>query len=160
MTQPARAKLAALLAAPLFVSSIAGCSATTASDPAPVASETVTTPAAEPVTPETVDLTGEWKFIVPDGDGGFGGTVTEDSIMVGILNMTTDTTALYWVGTIDVPEGRSTFSFTSEGDRAQLDKALLGSGDDTKEFVYDGTSLTFDFTIQGQTVPISLVRAD
>lgn len=153
-----RAITAALLLAIAAVG-LVGCNTTGGSNSSGAAAESSAVPTQSP-TPESflVDLEGDWKQVGATDEGWFAGTISPDSIQVNLHTSESDLAALYWVGTFDVPENEETFTVTSAGDRSKLDKALFGSGDDTKDFVYDGTTLTFEFTIQGQTAPITLER--
>ncbi|WP_298861720.1 hypothetical protein [uncultured Microbacterium sp.] len=85
-----------------------------------------------------------------------GQTITIDFVIDG-----GKTTALYWVGTVVVPQdGSTSFTWTSEADTAKLKNALLGSQDATKNFSYDKGVISYEVTIQGQTAQVEMARAE
>lgn len=172
------AALAAAVAVSALFTGCAADSSSTASDADPaesaVSEATVANEADAAETPEDeaqgaeapepavepVDLTGEWTQV----DGNSSETyqtasVTGDTITVYWVNEADDTTALYWVGTYDVPEdGSESFTWTSEGDVAQMETALLASSSETKDFAYEGGTISYEVTAMGMTTTVELER--
>lgn len=68
-----------------------------------------------------------------------------------------DISALYWMGSAP-DEATDGDSFTSNGNTAQMDASLLGSGDPTKEFRYEDGKISFELTVVGVTQRIYLER--
>ena len=86
-------------------------------------------------------------------------TIAGDIITVNWVNEAESTTALYWVGTYEAPtEATDTFRWTSAGDVAQMETALLASGDDSKEFTYEDGKLKYELTAMGVTMTVEMER--
>ncbi|MGB3731684.1 hypothetical protein [Microbacterium sp.] len=117
------------------------------------------TPATKP-TP--VSLEGTWKQSNSKAEGSaMEATVVGQTITIDFIIDGGKTTALYWVGTVVVPQdGSTSFTWTSEADTAKLKNALLGSQDATKNFSYDNGVIRYEVTIQGQTAQVEMARAE
>ena len=112
-------------------------------------------PAAEPL-----DLTGDWKQTNSNSADSYqAATIAGDIITVNWVNEADSTTALYWIGTYVAPtEAADTFTWTSTGDVAQMETALLASGDDSKEFTYEDGKLKYELTAMGVTMTVEMER--
>lgn len=72
------------------------------------------------------------------------------------IDLTGDgSSALYWKGTIPASAVNGS-QLVSDGDTAAMDASLMGSGDDSKQFVYKDGKLQFAFSIMGVTRTIEL----
>lgn len=122
---------------------------------------TATTPAEEQ-TPlaEPLNLTGDWKQTNSNSADSYqAATIAGDIITVNWVNEPESTTALYWVGTYEAPkEATDTFTWTSAGDVAQMETALLASGDDSKEFTYEDGKLKYELTAMGVTMTVEMEK--
>lgn len=118
----------------------------------------VKTPEPEPVVP--LDLNGAWKQTnSKSADSYQSATIAGELITVNWVNETDSTTALYWVGTAATPtDDVDEYSWTSSGDVAQMESALLASGDDTKDFTYADGKLMYELTALGVTMTVEMER--
>lgn len=94
-------------------------------------------------------LNGTWKSDSPS----FTAHISNNQIEI---DMTGDgSSALYWKGTMpsSMANGAKTLSVA---DKQALDAALMGSGDDTKQFIYKDGKLQFPFRILGTTQTVEL----
>lgn len=87
----------------------------------------------------------------------FDAQVAEGRIKINIVNPKTGSSSLYWDGT--APAVGVEGQFISEANTEALKKSMLGSQDETKTFTYDGDTLSFSFTMMGNTTVIHLDRA-
>lgn len=112
-------------------------------------------PAAEPL-----DLTGDWKQTNSNAADSYqAATIAGSVITVNWVNEADSTTALYWVGTYEAPtDAAETFTWLSAGDVAQMESGLLASGDDSKEFTYEGGKLKYELTAMGVTMTVEMER--
>ncbi len=75
------------------------------------------------------------------------------------VNEVDSTTALSWIGTYAAAtEAADTLTWTSVGDVAQMETALLASGDDSKEFTYENGKLKHELTAMGVTMTVEMER--
>lgn len=111
-------------------------------------------------TAEPLDLTGDWKQTNSNSAETYqAATIAGDIITVNWINEAESTKALYWVGTYDTPtDATETFTWTSTGDVAQMETALLASGADSKEFTYEGGKLKYELTAMGVTTTVEMGR--
>lgn len=119
------------------------------------ASTSSTGTSSEPAAP--FSLTGEWEQSnVGDGsDSVQAATIVDDAIT--IYWVTDGSHALYWAGTVEVPEvPGSSFTWESVNDKTQTEGALLASSSDTKKFTYENGTLSYEATALGVTWTVKL----
>ena len=112
-------------------------------------------------TPQVPDLTGAWKQSNPTSEDSYQqATITTDTITVEWVTDGGDTTSTYWVGTFEPPTDASeSHIWTSQRDAAATDSALLASTDDTKEFTYEGDTISYKVSALGTTTTVDLNRS-
>lgn len=112
-------------------------------------------------TPQVPDLTGAWKQSNPISEDSYQqATVTTDTITVEWVTDGGDTTSTYWVGTFEAPTDASEpHTWTSQRDAAATDSALLASTDETKEFTYEGDTISYKVSALGTTTTVDLNRS-
>lgn len=111
-------------------------------------------PASAPEEPTMLNLDGTWKG--GDPDFLFVATIKNDTITMDI-QMGDNTKALYWQGTF-VSEPGDGETVVSNADKEALNSSLLGSTEDTKEFVTGAGTITFDFGMMGVTKTVNLEK--
>lgn len=106
------------------------------------------------------DLTGAWKQSnSASADAYQQATITTDTITVEWVADGGDTVSTYWVGTYDAPKDASAaYKWTSKRDVAATDSALLASQDDTKDFTYEGDTISYKVTALGTTTTVKLKK--
>lgn len=103
------------------------------------------------------DLTGSWIETNTDSDAKMSAEITSDTIEV--YWSADETRALYWSGTYAAPTEAGTYTWSSVNDHDKTDSALLASGDDTKDFIYNSNGeITFDVTAFGVTKTVHLTK--
>jgi hypothetical protein len=118
--------------------------------------ETVESEIAE--APQTPDLVGEWKQSNSNSEDDYQqATLTADTITIDWVADGGDTTSVYWVGTFEAPTEASG-TFTSVRDAEATDLALLASTDDTKEFTYEGETISYKVSLLGTTMTVNLEK--
>ncbi len=133
-----------------------------AGEPASEAQETDSQASAEPEkheeAPEPVDLTGEWKQTNLNSEDSFQtATITGDTIEV--YWNAPDMKALYWAGTVEVPEdGSTSFSWESVNDSAKTEASMMASEDPTKTFTVKDGEISYEVTAMGTTVTVRLAQ--
>lgn len=110
-------------------------------------------------TAKIIDLTGTWKQI----DGNSEDTWQEATISDGIIEINWvsdggDTKALYWKGTVEIPENEKEFNWTSQGDVEEMTDALLASQDETKEFTYKDDVISYEASAMGVATTVKLEK--
>lgn len=114
----------------------------------------------EPVeeAPEPVDLTGEWKQTNSNSEESFQtATITGDTIEV--FWNATDMEALYWAGTVEVPEdGSTSFSWDSVNDTTKTETSIMASEDATKTFTVKDGEISYEVTAMGTTMTVRLAK--
>ena len=112
-------------------------------------------------TSQVPDLTGTWKQSNPTSEDSYQqATITTDTITVEWVTDGGDTTSIYWVGTFEAPtEASEPYIWTSQRDAAATDSALLASTDDTKEFTYEGDTISYKVSALGTTTTVDLNRS-
>lgn len=113
---------------------------------------------------EPVDLTGSW---VAEHEANASSYMTaaidSDSIHVYFYTPDGETSALYWSGTYVAPteptEEGAEYTWTSEANHDETDKALLSSSDDSKQFTYKDGELSFPISMMGVQSTIHMSRA-
>lgn len=103
-----------------------------------------------------VDLTGEWEQSNSSANGSVQvATIAADTISISWL--ADGAKSLYWAGTVETPpDGSGEFSWESENDTSQTDKALLASSDPTKTFTYSNGLIKYEATALGVTWTVEL----
>ena len=112
-------------------------------------------------TPQVPDLTGAWKQSNPTSEDSYQqATITSDTITIEWVTDGGDTTSTYWVGTFEAPiDASEPHTWTSQRDAAATDSALLASTDDTKEFTYEGDTISYKVSALGTTTTVDLNRS-
>lgn len=129
------------------------------SKPASASEQAEQQPAEE--TPSVPDLTGDWVYVNPDSET----DAMRASIVDGVITVRWDLqsagiTGIYWVGTFEAPStADEPYTWTSQRDTAATDSELLAATSDTKDFTYEGDSIRFEVSIQGDTGSIEMKRA-
>lgn len=142
---------------------LTGCSA-----PAPDASTAASDAQAEAVTAEPteevvvtpLDLAGGWKQTNSNSADAYQtATITGEQITIDWVNDAEATKAVYWIGSYVAPtEDTESYSWDSQGDVAQMETALLASGDSAKTFGYQDGVLTYELTAMGVTMTVEMSR--
>lgn len=105
--------------------------------------------------PSREDLDGQW--VGGDADFSFEAVIVAETIQIE-MNMG-GTRGTYWLGDFTHPgeffEGDTVIS---QADTEALAWELLASGDDTKQFVFEGDVISFEFGILGTTRTVELVE--
>lgn len=150
------------LIAPLALAAalaLTGCSgsgaASTAATPAGTAESKPTEKA-----PQAPDLKGTWKQTDSKSEKSYQqATITPEAITVDCVSDGGNTTSVYWVGTFEAPTGADgPYTWTSQRDEAATQSALLASSDATKDFTYDGDTISYKVTAMGTTVSVKLKK--
>lgn len=115
--------------------------------------------AAEEV-PQAPDLTGEWKQINSASEDTYQmATITGDVMTVDWITDGGDTASIYWIGTFEAPTDASDpYIWTSERDIEATDFALLAAQVDTKEFTYEGDTISYKVSALGTTTTVKLQK--
>lgn len=110
--------------------------------------------------PRAHDLTGEWRQSNSASKDSYQqATITADTITVDWVSDGGDTTSIYWVGSFTPPTDASEpYMWTSQRDSAATESALLASRDDTKEFTYEGDSISYKVSALGTTTTVKLKK--
>lgn len=109
---------------------------------------------------QPLDLTGTWKQSNPNSEDTWHEAVIDgDSITINWVSDGGDTKSLYWAGTYVAPaEATDSYSWSSANDTEQTGKALLASGDETKEFSYENGVLSYEASAMGTTTTVKLEK--
>lgn len=139
------------IAAVLALTGCGGADATPTGDAGPTAVEEV---------PSAPDLTGAWQQSNSASEDSYQqAKITADAITVEWVADGGDTTSIYWVGTFEAPTDASDpYTWTSQRDAAATDSALLASTDDTKEFAYEGDTISYKVSALGTTKTVDLKK--
>lgn len=142
-----------LIAAVGLVAALAltGCSTGTTN------SNDADTPDATAEAPAILDLNGEWEQANKNSDDNFQAATIADGVIT-VNWIAPDSKSIYWVGTAPTDETEQKFTWTSAGDTEAMSTALLASGDDAKEFVYDNGVISYEVTALGTTMTVKLER--
>lgn len=110
--------------------------------------------------PKVPDLTGAWKQSNPNSEKSYQqATITADKMTVEWVTDGGNTTSIYWVGTFEAPTSADkAHTWTSMRDAAATDKALLASTADSKEFTYEGDTITYEVSAMGTTTKVNLKK--
>ncbi|ADX72184.1 hypothetical protein Asphe3_09950 [Pseudarthrobacter phenanthrenivorans Sphe3] len=139
------------LVAVLALTACGGAGSTTSG-----AADTQTTQEA----PKIPDLTGAWKQSNPNSETSYQqATITADKMTIEWVSDGGNTTSIYWVGTFAAPTSASEpYTWTSQRDVEATQSALLASSDATKEFKYEGGSISYKVSALGTTTTVNLKK--
>ncbi|KQW06180.1 hypothetical protein ASC66_06515 [Leifsonia sp. Root4] len=110
--------------------------------------------------PQAPDLVGAWMQSNSASEDSFQqATITADTITVEWVADGGDTTSIYWVGTFEAPaDATEPYTWTSQRDAEATDSALLASTDDTKEFTFEGDTISYKVSALGTTTKVELKK--
>lgn len=101
------------------------------------------------------DLTGDWKA----SNDTFKMTATIEEDTITVFWEDGDTKSLYWAGSFKAPEtADEPYTWASENDHEQTDKAMLASSADTKDFTYEKGELSFEASAMGTTSTVRMKK--
>jgi len=114
----------------------------------------------EEVVVEPLDLTGEWKQTNSNSPDSYqAATITDEQIAIDWVNAADSTEVIYWIGSYAAPiEDTESYSWVSQGDVAQMETALLASGDTEKAFNFEGGVLMYELSAMGVTMTVEMSR--
>lgn len=107
------------------------------------------------------DLSGAWVYTDPDSES----DALRASIADGVITVEWDLqsagmTGIYWIGTFEAPTtADEPYTWTSQRDTAATDSELLAATSDTKDYTYEGDTIRFEVSIQGDTASVEMKRA-
>lgn len=85
--------------------------------------------------------------------------IDDGAITINWVSNGGDTKSLYWAGTYEAPTSDTeSYSWVSENDTSQTDKAPLASTAETKDFKYDNGVLSYEATAMGTTTTVKMER--
>jgi hypothetical protein len=134
---------------------LTGCGGSGAATPTGAADSKPTEKAAQ-----APDLSGAWTQSNPSSEKSYQqATITADAITVDWVTDGGNTTSIYWVGSFKAPSSSSgPYTWTSQRDAAATKSALLASTDATKEFTYDGDTISYKVSAMGTTTTVKLKK--
>lgn len=142
----------------IAVLSLAGCGAGTAStgtsDSKASGSEAVEEARKAP------DLTGEWTQSNSKSEDSYQqATITADTMTVEWVADGGETRSIYWVGTFEAPtDATEPYTWTSTKDAEATASALLASSEDTKQFTFEGDTISYELSALGTTMTVKLAK--
>lgn len=106
------------------------------------------------------NLAGKWKQSNSASEDSYQhATITDDTITVEWVSDGGATTSTYWIGTFKAPtDATAPYVWSSKRDVKATESALLASNDDTKEFTYDGETISYKVTALGTTTKVELKK--
>lgn len=106
------------------------------------------------------NLAGKWKQSNSASEDSYQhATITADTITVEWVSDGGDTTSTYWVGTYKAPtDATAPYVWSSKRDVKATESALLASSDETKEFTYDGDTISYKVSALGTTTKVELKK--
>jgi len=148
------------LIAPLALAALlvlTGCSAEDTSPTSPTSPKDSEAAAEEPQAP---DLVGEWQQSNAASEDAYQqATITADVITIEWVSDGGDTRAIYRVGTFEAPTDVSgAYTWTSVRDAAATDSALLPSTADSKDFTFEGDTISYEVSAVGTTTVVDLKK--
>ena len=110
--------------------------------------------------PPVPDLAGTWKQgNSASKDAYQEARITGDTISIDWVSDGGDTTSIYWVGTFKAPTNATEpYTWTSKRDVAKTESALLASTDDSKEFTFEGDTISYKVSALGSTTTVKLKK--
>lgn len=141
-----------VLAAALALS---GCAGTSADNTGSAASSQPTQEAPKPPV-----LSGAWKQEnAGDKTSYQQATITADTMKIEWVSDGGNTTSTYWVGSFKAPtDATEPYSWTSTRDVETTRSALLASSDATKDFTYEGGTISYKVSALGTTTTVKLKK--
>jgi hypothetical protein len=141
---------------------LTGCSAPAAETDDTSSGSGITTETESEVAAAPLDLSGDWKQINSASPDSYQqATIDGDVITVDWVNEAESTTAIYWIGSFEAPtEATDSYSWTSAGDVAAMESAILASQSETKDFSYEDGKLTYELTALGVTRIVEMEKQD
>lgn len=106
---------------------------------------------------EPLNLNGEWQ------SEDFKAVIENDYITIEWNNEDTQTTALYWAGSVDVPKdimSNEEYKWTSKNDTEKTSSAILASPAETKDFTYKDGKITFEYSAMGVDSTANLTKVE
>jgi hypothetical protein len=85
-------------------------------------------------------------------------TIDGDAIRVDWVLDGGRTTALYWAGTFEAPDGDGASTWVSKNDTDKTDMSRLASPDTTKSFTYERGEIRYTVAYMGVTTTVHLRR--
>jgi hypothetical protein len=134
---------------------LTGCGGTATTSPSAAESKATLEAPKAPV------LTGAWKQSNSKSEKSYQqATITGGKMTIEWVTDGGDTTSIYWVGTFAGPTNASEpYTWTSKRDVAATKSALLASTDDTKEFKYEGGTISYKVSMLGTTTTVNLKKS-
>lgn len=121
-------------------------------NPAPAPTSAPEAPAEPPV------LTGNWKQENAVDAEGYQYAVIKEDTMEVYWNLPDLGDMLYWAGSYQAPTSADEpYAWASVNDTERTGSALLASGDAEKTFTYAAGKLSYDVTVSGETVTVTLI---
>ena len=110
--------------------------------------------------PKAPDLTGVWKQSNSNSETSYQqATITGDKITIDWVSDGGNTTSTYWVGTFTPPSNATEpYTWTSQRDIEATKSALLASTDATKDFKYQGGTISYKASALGTTTTVNLKK--
>ena len=110
--------------------------------------------------PKVPDLIGSWKQSNPSSEKSYQqATVTADKRTIEWVSDGGNTTSIYWIGTFAGPtSANEPYSWTSTRDVEATKSSLLASSDATKEFKYEGGTISYKVSALGTTTTVNLKK--
>jgi hypothetical protein len=111
--------------------------------------------------PKVPDLSGAWKQSNPNSENSYQqASITADKMTIEWVSDGGNTTSIYWVGTFSAPTSvGEPYVWTSQRDIEATSSALLASSDATKEFKYEGGSISYKVSALGTTTTVILKKS-
>ena len=139
-----RTRAGAFVLVALLAGAVGACSS-------PEAGELAEEPSSDAAAP---DLTGVWKST--------GESFSQEAVIAGStitvnwLSEDGSDPKLYWAGAFEAPTSDGKHTWTSDNDHSQTDRAMLASGDDTKDFTYENGAISYKVSALGKTDTVML----
>lgn len=110
--------------------------------------------------PQVPDLTGSWKQSNSKSEKSYQqATITADKMTIEWVSDGGDTTSIYWIGTFTAPtSANEPYTWTSQRDVEATKAAFLASSDATKEFKYEGGTISYKVSALGTTTTVNLKK--
>jgi hypothetical protein len=110
--------------------------------------------------PKAPDLSGEWKQSNSNSEKSYQqATITGDKITINWVSDGGNTTSIYWIGTFAQPtSANEPYTWTSQRDTEATKSALLASSDATKDFKYEGGTISYKASALGTTTTVNLKK--
>lgn len=108
---------------------------------------------------------GDWYQTNSSDDGVYMTASVSANDSIQITMKTRDSSAVYWMGSFQVSDKKTSDSFKLESKadpdaQKWMDDSIFGSQDDSKVFTYKNGDLSYEFTMVGVTKTIHLAKAE